>query len=128
MLTATIKSGRHIRAVLLFVHLPASPRSAREALVDVTKQVGQVVAESVPLMVTGDLNVNAAKIVAADVPAGWTPLRTGAPTQRSDGELDWGLNNKLLRASNPTVVWPYVGAPAGGGLSDHSMLWYQVAV
>ncbi|MEV0810839.1 hypothetical protein [Micromonospora sp. NPDC050200] len=130
LLTATLR-GSFGSADILFAHLPANPYSASAALASVGSQAGQVLAEGQPVMVAGDLNIDASNLSPSAVPSGWIAVTPGVPTQgtplRSDGgQLDWGMT-RGLNVGQPTVMWTYNGSQQQGvlsGPSDHSMLRY----
>lgn len=129
LLTATLLIGGNLQATILFAHLPANHYKAGVVLPELAKQAEQVVMQSVPLMVAGDLNFNLQiKNALNAVPAGWGVLRTNAPTQNSGGELDWAMV-KGISAMNPTRVWSQTiptDVPPKMGFSDHAALLYQL--
>ena len=71
-----------------------------DALANASKQL---VPQSGTAIIVGDFNIDLKKDKAPDL-SGWTVLRTGKPTQKSGGELDFGLissNNKFDVSCTP---------------------------
>jgi hypothetical protein len=113
------------------VHLVSGwPAGAQDELAALLRAIPSMVGSSIPALVVGDMNIDISGSSTANVqataPKGWRVLRSGSPTHRSGGELDWAFlydpNGQLGNAS-AGVVGRYDSYPND---SDHAVMAYQI--
>jgi hypothetical protein len=115
-----------LKIVLLQVHLRAADATARRELSTLMRTITKIIPTNTPAFIIGDLNIDLKK-AAFPVNAPWRIVNTGARTQASGGELDWGLlydPNNRYGGVGVNVLLRYQRRP--NNPSDHSILLYNV--
>lgn len=118
----------NVSFVVFLVHMISGVSwLAEQQLVGVMNSMQKLIPEGCAALIVGDMNVN---LLSAgkmnNLPAKWSILNTGAATQQSGGELDYGLlydPNSALQSSTVNVVQQY---KSGANQSDHSVLMYNI--
>lgn len=113
------------------VHLTSGGgKQTKTELKGLISSVAQIVGQSTPAIIVGDININILGGEPELPEKHWTPLRTGKATQLKGGELDYALlydpNGQIEGAAG--VVQPYYDG-SGDKLpnqSDHSMMLYTL--
>lgn len=140
VLTVATKFGES-EVTLLFAHMPSGLTNAKVALPELALLASKVYGKDSPMMLMGDLNLNAFKDTVAEAvlqKMEFSASLTGEQTQNRGGQLDWGAYNEVFgrlgTPATPTLLWrcrtdpsvnpPTVGPTVGGvdDASDHAMV------
>jgi hypothetical protein len=124
------KGGREVNVAftILLVHMISGVQwLAEQQLVWVMNTLQKAIPQGTSAIIVGDMNVN---LLSAgrmnNLPANWSIVNTGVPTQQSGGELDYGLlydPNSQLGRSAAAIVQQF---KTGNNGSDHSVLAYNI--
>jgi endonuclease/exonuclease/phosphatase family metal-dependent hydrolase len=88
----------------------------------------QVEPEGVPTLVVGDYNINLQNDPDLGLGEGWQVLRTNQPTQKSGGELDFGLLHSLTKGVEQSDSTPPGILVKANVASDHAMICYTLVI
>lgn len=122
-------SGRHNvtpEFTILLVHMVSGyQRLAQSQLDDMIAAMSRLIPERTSAIIVGDMNVN---LLNANfpLPDKWRFLRINTGTQKSGGELDYGIlfdPNGVLGGATVNLVERW---KSGNNRSDHSVLQYNI--
>jgi hypothetical protein len=133
VMTASIEGTAKAKLELAFAHLVASGKAEASLLWAAKMLANTVVGTGTPLMILGDLNIDASK---ATTPAGWGQAASGESTwgntSGSQSELDWATFTRGVSTTIPEALLRYETGPKLNGvpigMSDHSMMKYELTV
>ncbi|MBB4591996.1 hypothetical protein [Xanthomonas cannabis] len=103
-------------------------KKAAKQLTDMMKMIPKEIPEKTSAMIIGDMNVNLQipGHLLTDLPLGWRIVKTGVPTQKKGGELDFGLLYDPLGHLEKSTAQVVEKFETGNNHSDHSVILYNI--
>lgn len=115
--------------VILLVHLKSSQWGSRQEAARLMRGVPNLVPQGVSGLIVGDINCDLFQHDPRPDDDHWRLVNTGAATQMSGGELDYGLlysgDGTFKVGANVALVQPF---QTGWNQSDHSVLQYTLGL
>jgi hypothetical protein len=120
-------------AVFLVHLISGVPVKAQEEMNTLISQVRSIIPEGYRAIVVGDMNIDLLTTAVNMPNNAWSIKRVGYATQKSGGELDYGLLYDPIGTLGGTTVTTLANVPAAGqpgpiSPSDHAVMLYSIPI